>query len=199
MRLIRRGLVAACVFVGFVFLFVTFTPFVAWYAARLAGPWTDPRGDTLILLAAGSLDDGFPDGGTLVRCFYAVRAYQEGGFGKVVLAGRQTSVHMGRLLAAEGVPAGILVTENESTTTRENAINTSRLLAGDAGTKVLLTSDYHMFRAVRVFRKAGLKLLPRPIPDAGKRAANLLMRWPAFLDEAVETCKIVYYYCRGWI
>jgi uncharacterized SAM-binding protein YcdF (DUF218 family) len=199
MKRLWRAMVAICASVGFLFLFATFTPFVSWYGGRLAGQWTDPDGDTLIVLAAGDLDGGFPAEGTLLRCLYAVRAYQAGGFRKIVLVGFQVSTHMRRLLIAEGVPAEILVTEDASHSTRENALYTARLLAGDNGSKVLLTSDYHMFRAVRAFRKAGINVLPRPIPDARKLAMYRVRRWWVFLDEASESSKIVYYFLRGWI
>jgi uncharacterized SAM-binding protein YcdF (DUF218 family) len=106
---------------------------------------------------------------------------------------------MRRLLIAEGVPAAILVTEEGSHSTHENALCTVRRLAGDNGSKMLLTSDYHMFRAVRAFRKAGMNVLPRPIPDVRKRAMYRLRRWQAFLDEATESLKIVHYFVRGWI
>jgi uncharacterized SAM-binding protein YcdF (DUF218 family) len=56
-----------------------------------------------------------------------------------------------------------------------------------------------MFRAVRTFRKAGLEVSPRPIPDALKRYGTYPRVWPAFVDEASESLKIVYYACRGWI
>jgi uncharacterized SAM-binding protein YcdF (DUF218 family) len=199
MKLLWRALVAICASLGFLFLFATFTPFVSWYGGRLAGQWTDPNGDTLIVLAAGDLDDGFPAEGTLLRCLYAVRVYQAGSFHKIVLAGSQTSEHMRRLLMAEGVPADVLVTEDASQSTHENALFTARLLAGDNSAKVLLTSDYHMFRAFRAFRKVGMNVLPLPIPDARKRATQWLARWSAFLDEGSESAKIVYYFVRGWI
>jgi uncharacterized SAM-binding protein YcdF (DUF218 family) len=199
MKRLWRAMVAICASVGFLFLFATFTPFVSWYGGRLAGQWTDPKGDTLIVLAAGDLDGGFPAEGTLLRCLYAVRAYQAGGVRKIVLAGSQISEHMRRLMIAEGVPADVLVTEDASHSTHENALYTARLLAGDNSSKALLTSDYHMFRAVRAFRKAGMGVLPQPIPDARKRATWWLLRWPAFLDEATESEKIVYYFVRGWI
>ena len=63
---------------------------------------------------------------------------------------------------------------------------------------MLLTSDYHMFRARRAFRKAGLEVEPRPFPDADKRLNNWRARWQVVLDLGVETVKIVYYRVRGW-
>ena len=178
MKRLWRALVAICASMGFLYLFSTFTPCVSWYGGKLAGPWTDPNADTLIVLAAGDLAGGFPAEGTLLRCLYAVRAYQTGGFRKIVLVGSQTSEHMRRLLMAEGVPADIFVTEDASQSTHENALRTARLLA---------------------FRKVGMNVLPRPIPDARKRATQWLLRWPAFLDKATESAKIIYYFVRGWI
>ena len=118
---------------------------------------------------------------------------------KIVVAGYQVSAAMREILACSGVPAGVILVENRSTSTRESAIYSAKLLAGEPGSKVLLTSDIHMFRAVRCFRKAGIEVEPRPIPDARKRATSLFARWPAFLDEVEETIKIVYYKLRGWI
>jgi uncharacterized SAM-binding protein YcdF (DUF218 family) len=195
---LRRLVIALCATLGALFLLVTFTPLTYWWARPLAGPWNDPGGRTLIVLAGADLS-GLPDTNTVLRCIYAVRAWHEGGFRKVVVTGRNVSEHMRNLLIAEGVPPEAVVTEGYALSTRENAVNTARLLAGDPGPIVLLTSDYHMFRAVRVFRRAGLAVLPRPIPDALKRYGNRAQHWNAFLDEASETCKIVYYRIRGWI
>jgi uncharacterized SAM-binding protein YcdF (DUF218 family) len=129
----------------------------------------------------------------------AMESYRAGAFQRVIVTGSRVSPHMKNLLIAEGLPAGMVVTEEAAETTRENALNVARMLANDPGPKALLTSDFHMFRAVRLFRKAGLKVTPRPIPDAVKRAGNKFKAWSAFLDEASETVKIVYYYWRGWI
>ena len=195
---LRKGAVFICASVGLIFLLATFSPFVAWYAWRLSGPWADPRGDILIVPSGASLN-GFPDTNTVLRCMYAVDAWREGGFRKIVVSGYLTSSHMRSLLIAEGVPAEVVVTENAAGTTRENALYVARLLSGDLGSKVLMTSDYHMFRAVRTFRKAGLAVSPRPIPDALKRYGSRLNTWSAFVDETAESVKIVYYAFRGWI
>jgi uncharacterized SAM-binding protein YcdF (DUF218 family) len=101
-------------------------------------------------------------------------------------------------LVSQGVPSDIIVLENRSLHTRQNALYTAPLLTMP-GRKILLTSDYHMFRASRVFAKAGINVEPRPIPDILKRSSRWSGRWPAFLDLSVEACKIVYYWMRGWI
>ena len=67
------------------------------------------------------------------------------------------------------------------------------------GRKVLLTSDYHTFRAVRALRKTGVMVIPRPIPDGVKRAGSWNLRWDVFQDLLIESTKIAYYWARGWI
>jgi uncharacterized SAM-binding protein YcdF (DUF218 family) len=98
-----------------------------------------------------------------------------------------------------GIPADAIAIESESRNTRENAVNTARLLGHVPGRKVLLTSDFHMFRARRAFLKAGLDVSSRPFPDVIKRAQRWRGRWGCFLDLIEETAKIAYYFIRGWI
>ena len=62
-----------------------------------------------------------------------------------------------------------------------------------------MTSDYHMYRAWRAFKKCGLTAQTRPVPDAGKALSLISMRWPVFLELAEETAKIAGYRVRGWI
>ena len=104
-----------------------------------------------------------------------------------------------QFLQCQGVPPQVISLETRSNSTRENALYTKDLLAGVPGRKVLLTSDFHMFRAHRAFRKVGLDVQPRPYPDVRKRAGNWRGRWTSFLDLSEETVKIFYYYARGWI
>ena len=89
--------------------------------------------------------------------------------------------------------------ENAATSTRENALYVKLLLAKSQGRKVLLTSDYHMYRAQKAFAKAGLATLPHPFPDAIKRSASRAERWPIFFDLSSEVAKSAYYYLCNWI
>jgi uncharacterized SAM-binding protein YcdF (DUF218 family) len=194
----RLWLRASGLFTLFLVL-ITFTPFVNWYAGWLGAPWTDPDGDVLIVLGGGSLDGRFPSENTLLRCLYAVRAYQRGHFREVLVVGFEISQSMRDVLASQGIPAAVIRLEDRSMSTRENAIRTAGLLNSGSGRKVLLTSDYHMLRAARAFRKAGVTVAEYPVPDARKRSVRYLKRASAFEDEALETVKIVYYFLHGWI
>jgi len=192
---LRSGLVA----IGALWLLVTVTPLDSWLVSGLRGPWNDnPSGDTLIVLA-GAGGEGVIGYGTYLRCQYAIYAWRGGKFRQILVSGGSQAKEMRDFLVGEGIPASVIAIEAQSHSTRENALFSRAALQGAAGTKVLLTSDYHMFRAVRAFRKAGLDVVPCPFPDVGKHATTWQGRWPAFLDLVVESAKIVYYRARSWI
>ena len=185
-------------------LLVCATPLASWWATRLAGPWDDPKGDVLIVLGGSLLDPGLLGINSYWRCIYALQAWRSGGFRDIFLTGGSdpqspVATLMADFLKSQGVPASAIHVETRSNTTRENATYSKPLLDRLPGTKVLLTSDYHMYRARGAFEKAGIHVLPRPFPDARKRGSTWIGRWPAFYDVAIETVKIVYYRWKNWI
>jgi uncharacterized SAM-binding protein YcdF (DUF218 family) len=199
-----RALRQACIGWSVLFLVVSFSPLVHWWATALAGPWRPPRGDVLIVLGGSMLDYGTIGGSSYWRGVYAARAWKEGGFREVVVSGGEqdggnVAEAIREFLVNSGVPREAIRVEPASRSTRENAIHTTRLLEGTPGRKVLLTSDYHVFRAAASFRKAGLAVESCPYPDVRKRATRWHARWPAFVDLVEETAKIGYYYAQGWI
>ena len=195
-----RFIKSALALIGFLWLFATVTPIDTWWATQLAGSWTDPKGDVLVVLGGSILEDGVLGESSYWRAVYAVRIWKEGGFKQIVVCGGNSTASAIRdFLIANGVPADSIILESSSRSTRENALFAKPVLESLPGTKVLLTSDYHMFRAERTFSKAGVEIAPRPFPDVRKRSQHLLGRWPAFLDLSVESMKIVYYKLKGWI
>lgn len=189
---------------GLLRVLVTVTPLVPWWAGVLAGPWQDPTGDVLIVLGGSLLENGIMGQSSYWRSVYALLGWREGTFRRVVVsgggpAGNSIADTMRDFLQCLGIPREVIQVETRSRSTHENALYVTALLSSVPGRKVLLTSDYHMFRAYRAFKKAGLEVLPRPIPDVRKRASGWAGRWPAFLDLVRETTAIGYYYARGWI
>ena len=190
---------------GLVTVVVTTTPLVLWWAKLLSGPFEDSRGETLIVLGGTVLDNETIGINSYWRDVYGVRAWREGGFRHVLVSGgpdpegHVISLPMADFLVCHGVPRENVWLENRSTTTRENAVFARELLRDVPGQKVLLTSDYHMYRALRTFRKAGVEVLPRPCPDALRQGRDWRARWRVFLELVTETGKIVYYRARGWI
>lgn len=200
LRWLRRFLLAA----GLLLCFITGTPVTPWWVRGLAGSFSDPKGDVLVVLGGSVLDEAMVGKSSYWRATYAGMAWRAGGFRSVVLVGggpgMPVSVVMRDFLVASGVPGGAIVLETASTSTRENALYTKKILDTlKPAHVVLLTSDFHMYRAVRAFRKAGIDAQPRPIPHLIKEANCIPCRWPTFFDLCQETAKIAYYHARGWM
>jgi len=215
-----RILVTASALLGLTVVLVTCTPLVGWWAVQLAGPWSDARGDRLIVLTGNILSNGIIGETSYWRSAYTVMTWREGGWRQVIVSGGgggaalPVGEAMKIFLQTGGIPPDAILTDSQSLSTRESALNLARILTQIPGTQtpgaqipgaqtpgrtILLTSDYHMFRAVRALRKTGVMVIPRPIPDATKRAGSWNLRWDVFQDLLIETSKIAYYRARGWI
>lgn len=76
-----------------------------------------------------------------------------------------------------GVPPAVLILEERSWNTEDNAVNTARL-ARQRGVKhiLLVTSSLHMPRAALLFERTGLEVTPVPVPEHADRE-TWLDRW----------------------
>ncbi len=86
---------------------------------------------------------------------------------------------MRRELLASGIPDASLITELCSLNTRENARYCRRIAVARAFRRVaLVTSDFHMNRAVRHFRAVGFDCVEWPAASPGERVTRIgaLMR-----------------------
>ena len=184
--------------IGFITVLVISTPIVSWWARAYSGPIEQPKGDILILLSAATDDRGGISYSSYWRARYALLAWQTGDFKKIVISGGGGPGIL-NFLIANGVPREATVAEWRSTSTRENGIQTAQLIQGMPGKKVLLTSDFHMYRAIRVFDKLGMDVSPMAAPDVLQATEHWNGRFPAFQTMLVESAKIAYYKFRGWM
>ena len=109
--------------------------------------------------------------------------------------GGDSAVAMQHVAVEAGVPAASILLETASTTTRENLLFVAPLLEARSLRRVLLvTSESHMPRAVRVARKAVPEVtwIPEAVPDAGDAERLETVR-------AQERLKLLYYALKGWI
>ena len=195
----RRLLVWCLAAIGALTVLTFATPVTTLCAHRLSGPILNPTAPVLVVLTAAGPVDGMLSDSTYWRAVYTVRAWREGGFERILLSGKESAA-LKRFLSSEGIPADKIDLEDRSASTHESAIFTTSILRAQNGPPpVLLTSDYHMFRARKCFAKAGLIIVPRPIPDAIKRADDWYNRPTVLAIELVELCKIAGYRLRGWI
>jgi uncharacterized SAM-binding protein YcdF (DUF218 family) len=199
LRKAGRALNRLLAVIGLITVLVISTPIVSWWVHAYSGPIEQPKGDVLILLSAAA-DDKY--GGISYSSYWRARqallAWQTGGFRKIVICGGG-GPGIFNFLIADGIPREAFVIEPRSISTRENAIETARLIQTLPGKKVLLTSDFHMYRARRVFRKLGIEAAPMAVPDVLHSTEHWNGRFSAFEIMLTESAKIVYYAVRGWI
>ena len=107
--------------------------------------------------------------GSLLRCHRAAELYHAGAPCRVFViggnpddvAGDDVSAVMTRILEQLGVAARDLTVETASRNTEENAYAVANLLAGEIVTRPLLvTTAMHLPRAVRLFRRHGIDVVP---------------------------------------
>ncbi len=203
--MIWRLLRGALALIGALVLVITLTPAVKWMMRPLESPWTNATSGTLILLSGPSntLDGNPPTlvigNSTYWRAFDAIYIWRHAQFRTLLVSGDGTEQTVKPLLVANGIPESSIVVENHATSTEENVQLAKPLLAALPQPYVLMTSDYHIYRASRCFAKAGVPVQTLPAPDVLKRANSPLLRWDAFWTVAVEYGKIGYYRFRGWI
>lgn len=153
---------------------------------RLEYKYTPPKdfsGDVLVLLGGGGVDKspnvGFeghvgPDASNRILTIYSL--YNKLNCPIILSGGRlydlnDTEANIGsKILNNFGVPREKLIQEDQSQNTTQNALFTSKILK-EKGFKnpILVTSAYHMPRAVMEFERNNVKVIPYP---AGYRTTH---------------------------
>ena len=134
------------------------------------------KGDVIILLGHGVFDEapdltglGAPSGTYLTRIVTAVRLQKKLNI-PIIVSGAEVSEdkvvkdHIAkRFLIDLGIPADKIIVEDESRDTFENVKFAQKICTRLGFTSpILVTSAYHMKRAIISFDKVGLKVLPFP-------------------------------------
>ncbi|MFZ5791933.1 MAG: YdcF family protein [Pseudomonadota bacterium] len=121
-------------------------------SAGRRAPSLNPAGERLIV------------GAMLARAHPEARLVFSGGSNKLLSGAVPEADFAERLLLDWGVPPARLTIERASRTTRENAVNLTAMLAPKPGENwLLVTSAWHMPRAVGCFRKLGWTVVPYPV------------------------------------
>ena len=146
-------------------------------------PPADVKADAAVVLSAGIRESGTETGGpslseeSLVRTAEAVRLYRRYKFPLIITGGAVFSdvpeaAVIKKYLIGLGVPAKDIFTEERARDTWENAVFSKRI-CDEKGYKrpLIVTSAYHMARAVWSFKKAGLTgAVPYPTAYRSSRA-----------------------------
>ena len=203
------GIATALALLGALLLIITFTPLVRLVATAMDGDWFDGDGEVLVVLGGSMLVPGTgPDAAlgddTYLRCVYAtwiLKGHQK--FKRCILSGGQgLAPAMAGFLSAQGVARDSIWQEPAARSTYENALFTKRLLTLKYGADripevVVLTSDYHSWRAQRTFQRIGLRTRMIPVPDVIKRSSSPSYRWTGAITLLSEAEKDLFYAATG--
>ena len=139
-------------------------------------PPTEPQGDVIIMLGGGAMPDSPDVDGVGALCsspanrlLTAVRLQRKLGV-PILLSGGQVYEDTGaeakiarRILIDLGVPEEQILVETRSINTTQNARYSAEILrAQDLTQPILVTSAFHMKRAVLNFEKQGVDVVPYP-------------------------------------
>ncbi|QNF34064.1 YdcF family protein [Adhaeribacter swui] len=102
------------------------------------------------------------------RLLHTLWLYHEKKIRKIIISGGSGSIQsvysteameLKKILLQAGVPENVILLEDQSHNTRENALFTAQLMQKnpDIRSAVLITSAFHMRRAAACFKKAGLQ------------------------------------------
>jgi uncharacterized SAM-binding protein YcdF (DUF218 family) len=190
---------------GILMLVISFTPAVEWIARPLRTAWTSVDQGVLIVLSGTDVTLPGPTPNMIIgnnsywRAVHAIYIWRSGHFRNILISGQGVRETMKPFMMAYGIPESAILIENDATNTHENALFSKRILAGLPGPYVLLTSDYHIYRASRCFLHEGIRVETMPAPDLFKLSKNPVNRWPLFLEVGREFAAIGYYRSRGWM
>lgn len=105
------------------------------------------------------------------RILYAAKLFREGKAPRIILSGGRIdwegknntpeAADMAELIKTMGVPETAIIQEPTSRNTRENAVNSKKIMdAQGIRTILLVTSALHMPRSLRIFQKLGIDAIP---------------------------------------
>ena len=159
LALVLAGFIGACALMGFVYYQETHLPQIV-------------ESDVIIVLGAQVKEDGTPSVALERRLTAALESYQEKAQ-TIIVCGAQGGNEpraegdvMRDWLLARGVPEADVVAETASFNTRENLQNARAIMQERGLTQALVvTSDYHVARALVLCRQAGISATGKGSPS----------------------------------
>jgi uncharacterized SAM-binding protein YcdF (DUF218 family) len=142
------------------------------------------RADAIVVLGSAVRPDGQPSASLRARTQQAIELYRQGYAPTLFLSGGlgrfppSEAAAMRRLALAGGVPESALVLDETATSTRESVTNAARAAAARGWTSVLVVSEpFHMLRATRMARDAGLAAYAAPARRSPLHTQSRLRRY----------------------
>lgn len=155
-----------------------------------------PQKSDLILVLGAQINEDQPSPHLQHRLDKAVELYNDGYGEMVLVSGGQGSDEimteaqvMKNYLIKRGVPAERILTEEQATSTRENAVFSKRIMdLRGYKSAVVVTNDFHIYRGLKEVRKAGIQATGAAAPTG---------KWWQQYAKIRETIAVVYYWIKG--
>ena len=170
-----------------------------------------PAADAIVVLG-GFTDEtragtsGLDLGDGIDRLLHGLRLYQASRAPYIVLMGgaplgyTPEAVQMSRLLVEWGVNPEDMLLEDQSRNTRENAVNAMPTLKAHGIQRVLLvTSAFHMQRAIGVFEKLGIEVIPAATDYQVAKSVPSILDWLPNVEALNMTTLTVKEYLGRWV
>ena len=203
MKIFRMlGIAATTMFVA-----STLTPIWNVLGTSLAVSASIAPAQAIIVLAAGVPDGPMLNDESLRRAIHGIELYKKGFAPLLVLSGSSDSEGPDEseaairkaMAVALGVPPNRITTIVDVSTTRDEAQKTAGIIVPGGGTILLVTNSLHMRRAMGVFERAGLKVLPAPSDDWPNNTEGVEGRIILLRDVLEQTGGLIYYKLFGYI
>jgi uncharacterized SAM-binding protein YcdF (DUF218 family) len=132
----------------------------------------------------------------LARRYPAAKIVFSGGGSTLIVDEVAEAEGLSRFVGELGIARERLTLETRSRTTRENALHSRELLTPQAGERwLLVTSAWHMPRAVGCFRKAGFAATPYPVDYRTRGSQD----WTRFFPFAANGLRRLDLAAKEWI
>lgn len=197
-----------------VLLFCGILPLANWLRHPLAYADKLRRSDAIVVLSGGVIDAETLDTATAYRLLHGLLLLKQGYALLLILSGGNPvnpafpdADVMARVARVFDVSASAVIVENQSNRTWEQGQETAHIAEKQSlHSVILVTSPEHMYRARRVFQKAGLDVISAPPggPERGYGHVTLkpwsvLARIGGLGSVLYEYGAVVIYWWRGWI
>lgn len=206
-RTARRQVVRLVVAAAALYLLLFRSSFIWWVAGPLQVSQPPRPADAIVVFAGGVGESGTAGGGYQERVKQAVDLYRQGAAPRMIFSSgyafvfHETEV-MKDLAIALGVPAEAIVLETKATNTYENVRLVDRVLDQHRWRSILLVSSpYHMRRALLTWRKVApdMTVIPTPAPQSQFYAHSRGASMDQIRGILQEYLAILVYLWRGWM
>src|SRR5437016_4366168 len=201
------GIVCRCVGAIVALVLVAALTSLPNYLAHALRP--EPRLDAaeaIVVLGGGVQPDGALSSESLPRVMQGIRLYKASLAPLIVFSGagfahRPAEAEVAARLARDlGVRSEQILTETGAHTTREEAARIARRLEPRAVRRILLVTDSeHLVRAVALFERAGLEVLPAPADSVSPATEGPEARLELLRRLSQELMARLYYRLAGYL